>query len=119
MTKKILVVDDEPACILFLGIFLQDSGYTVETSKDGTTAIGLHGTFDPEFLITDWMLKDTHDGLDVAHKLLETNPNLKIIFITGMAAESLEEKITGLPPYKIIEKPVNLDNILKIIQDWE
>lgn len=119
MTKKILVVDDEPMCILFLGEYLKDNGYTIETSKDGDTAITLGKTLVPEVLITDWMLKDSHDGLDVALRLLEINPDLKVIFMTGMPAEALEEKITGLPLYKIVEKPINLDNIIKLIEEWK
>lgn len=115
MTRKVLIVDDEVTCTLFLGAFLEDNGYLVKTAISGTEALEVGEQFKPDILITDWMLKDQTDGLDVAQSLIAANSSLKVIFITGMAAETLQEKLVGLADYEIIEKPVELDDILRKI----
>lgn len=116
--NRILIVDDEPVCTLFLGLHLRDKGYIVETAEDGATAVEKASTFNPEILISDWILKDTLDGIDVAHTIIKHNPKLKIIFMTGMAAESLNEKIENLPYYKILEKPIDLDKLQNLITTY-
>lgn len=116
MSKKVLVVDDEVACTMFLGLYLKDAGYDVKTCTDGEEAITLGKEFQPDTLISDWMLKNKNDGLDVARALIEVRPDIQIIFITGMAADALEQKLDGLPVYRIVEKPLNLDQIVKLIE---
>lgn len=119
MSKKILLVDDEPSCTFFLGTFLQEEGYDVQTSGTGIGAIEIGKSFNPDILVTDWMLKDEKNGLDVAEELLKLNPNLGIIFITGMAADALEGKLGNIPTYKILEKPLDLDQIAQFIRSCE
>lgn len=116
MTKKILLVDDEFTSTLFLSAYLKDNNYDVQTSMSGEEAITLGKLFRPDILITDWMLKDRKDGTDVAQELIAELPELRVIFVTGMAAEALQDKLTGIMNYTIMEKPIRMDHILQFIE---
>jgi two-component system, OmpR family, response regulator len=113
---RILVVDDEPVCTYFLSCALGDEGHEVRTSLRGDEAIAIGREFRPDILISDWMLKDQYDGLDVGRALTEDNPDLKVIFITGLAEETLRDKANGFSFLKILEKPVDLDEMITLVK---
>lgn len=115
MSKKILVVDDEETCLFFLSQCLEAENYEVRGATDGSDAMKQYDSFLPDILLTDWMLKDGKDGVDVAEELLKKNANLKVVFITGMASEAIKERLQDIPYVAIIEKPIDLDNILNIL----
>ena len=104
MKPKVLVVDDELLSSSFLCLSLDDEGYSTRSASNAEEAINISSEFKPDILITDWMLKDGKDGIEIAHALVKDNPAIKIIFITGMAS------------HVIIEKPVDLNQIIKILK---
>ena len=59
------------------------------------------------------------DGLETQKKLLQINPDLQIIFLTGYA--TLEKGINAvkLGAFDFIEKPVEFDKLLKKIEQAE
>jgi DNA-binding response OmpR family regulator len=113
---KILVVDDEAICGFFLGSSLEQEGHVVKTVTSAHQAIETASQFNPEILISDWMLKNTIDGVGLARVMLNGNPNLKVIFITGMDSDSLRKRAADLTYVGVIEKPLDLDEILKIVE---
>jgi len=112
---KILVVDDEQVCTFFLSCALSDEGHEVRTTLRGDEAIVIGMDFKPDILISDWMLKDQCDGLEVGRRLRDNLPELQVIFITGLAEETLREKANGFPFLRILEKPVDLEEMLTIV----
>ena len=114
--EKILVVDDEHICSYFLGRALEQEGFEVKTATRGDEAVEIARAFRPDILITDWMLRDVYNGLEVAKLVHELNADLKIIFITGMAAEALRENAEGVPIIEIMEKPVDIEDLLRVVR---
>lgn len=116
MKPRILVVDDEAVCTYFLCSSLGEEGYDVRSAASGEEALEVAADFKPELLITDWMLKDGMDGVDVARELHLRDSELKIVFITGMTTEAISEKTGDLPFLAVLEKPIELGDILKLIE---
>ena len=58
------------------------------------------------------MLKDDQDGIDIAKAIRVRSPQLKVIFITGMAQEIVELKAEQVPGSQIVIKPIDLEDIL-------
>lgn len=114
---KILVVDDEPISALFLGSALEAEGYDVRMVMNADDALSTGNSFRPDCLITDWMLKDDRDGIEVASSLLEEIPELKIIFITGMAKDMLRAQAGNLKYEAIVVKPVEIDTVLALLKN--
>lgn len=119
MIKRILLLDDEVISTMFLSAFLSDDGFEVRASEHLHEALEVASTFKPDLLLADWILKDTSDGLTVAKKLMESLPDLKVIFITGLEREAVLERANEIPHIAILQKPIDLVKLSKVIQSLD
>lgn len=92
MTKKILVVDDEPQIVKVLKAYLEKAGYQVATAQDGKAALLSFQREKPDFLILDLNLPEM-DGLDVC-KAIRRDSNVPILMLTARVEEA--DKLIGL-----------------------
>ena len=113
---KILIVDDEAVCTLFLSMALSEEGFDVKMATSADEAIQVGKEFKPNLLITDWMLKDSKDGMQVTRHLTDAIPDLRVIFITGMARDIIRSKLGDTKCDGIIIKPVDLDEMLGLVR---
>ena len=56
MSKKVLIVDDEPNILMSVEFLMQRGGYEVATAADGQEAMDLLGEFRPDLMILDVMM---------------------------------------------------------------
>jgi DNA-binding NtrC family response regulator len=113
---KILIVDDESGYRLYPSLILQREGHEVQTAADGPNGIEAGKNFNPDILIADWRLPDNFSGLQVREALMNENPNLQTIMITGYGADNLrQESTTGT--YKVLEKPFELQEIITAVRE--
>ena len=110
--KRVLIVDDEPVSASFLGMALRAEGFDVREATKAADALTLASGFNPEVLVTDWMLKDQIDGIELAAQLLQVLPSMRVIIMTGMALDLVKEKAQGLPYDAIMVKPVEIDELI-------
>ena len=115
MKKKVLIVDDEQVCATFMSMALEAEGFEVKTANKAGDALRIGQEMQPDYLITDWMLKDDQDGIDVAKVLTASFPSMRVIFITGMALDLVEPKAASVPGHSVIVKPVDLDEVIKLL----
>ena len=122
MSKKILVVDDEPDILLTVGQMLEMSGYEVIKAKDGNECIDKMNECqtDPDLIILDIMMPNV-SGWDVAAKLKE-NPKWKdipIVFLTAKG-DTMSVGMGGLAAVDYIVKPFDIKDLVirvkKILQ---
>lgn len=92
MTKKILVVDDEPKITQIVRDYLERSGFEVRTAYDGKTALSLAKTEKPDMVVLDLGLPQM-DGLDFTREYRKSS-NAPIIMLTARSEES--DKLIGL-----------------------
>lgn len=92
MTKKILVVDDEPKITQLIGDYLERAGFEVLISHDGSSALSAAKTQKPDMIILDLGLPHL-DGLDFTREYRKT-ANTPIIMLTARSEES--DKLIGL-----------------------
>ncbi|MEC7702831.1 MAG: response regulator [Pseudomonadota bacterium] len=122
----VLVVDDNiPMLQITKSLLLTFGVGNVLTAKDGEAAFELFQRYDPDLIITDWMMRPM-DGIALAKKIRRDktakNPYVPIILMTGFSEkhrifEARDEGITEIlvKPFKardlykrlfqIIEKP--------------
>lgn len=111
MSKRILVVEDDPALSLVVSKSLAGRGYAVETAENGVAALNLLSTeaaFD--LLLSDIVMPEM-DGLELTLMATSQFPALKVILMSGYASEwrrtvNLENVIHG-----VINKPFSLDEL--------
>ncbi len=92
--KRVLVVEDEDVVRALVRQMLAGQGYDVLVAQDGEEAIKLAGRNTIDVLLTDLTMPKV-GGREVAERLRESQPGLKVIYMSGYA----EDLPTGaLPP---------------------
>jgi CheY-like chemotaxis protein len=81
--KSILLVDDEPLVVAFIGAVAKSLGFRIEAAKDGPEALWLFA-MDPNIdaLVTDVRMPGM-DGFELAETLRAKRPGLPILIISG------------------------------------
>lgn len=92
MTKKILIVDDEPQIASVLKAYLEKSGFKVLTAADGSAALQTYRREKPDFMILDLNLPGM-DGLDVCREVRKDS-EMPILMLTARVEEM--DKLIGL-----------------------
>lgn len=109
MANKILVVENDECSRTGIAAFFEAYGFEVRSTHSAHQAIALGRCFVPDILISDWMLGEDLDGVDVARTLLHAScPQLAIILITGRPMDELRSEAFGLPVYSFMRKPLSL-----------
>lgn len=92
---KILLVDDEPDILEFVGYNIRKEGYTLYTSGNGKEAIKIAKEIKPHLIILDVMMPEM-DGIETC-KELKHFPELKNTIITFLSARGEDfTQIAGL-----------------------
>lgn len=92
---KILVVDDEPDILEFVGYNLRQEGYAVLTANNGLAAIDIAKEKTPDLVILDVMMPDM-DGIETCERM-RALPELSNTIITFLTARSEDySQIAGL-----------------------
>ena len=92
MSKKIMVVDDEPQILKVLKAYLEKAGYLVVTASDGQAVLALFRRERPDFLILDLNLPGM-DGLEIC-KAIRRDSNVPILMLTARVEEA--DRLIGL-----------------------
>ncbi|MBU1341399.1 MAG: response regulator [Proteobacteria bacterium] len=106
MSKKILIVDDEPNIIVPLEFLMEQNNYEVKVAENGEQALDFISTFGPDLILLDIMLPGI-DGYEVCQKIRK-NPkfkHIKIVFLSAMARTIDIAKGMGLAADDYITKP--------------
>ncbi len=113
---KILVADDEVDFATTVLTRLNMRGFDVSTVHSGREIVGTVEEQKPDILILDLKMPDM-DGLEVLQLLREKKNNVKVIIVTGHG--SFEAGRTGmeLGAFDYIMKPVDLNLLIKKIQE--
>jgi two-component system phosphate regulon response regulator PhoB len=88
MSKRILVVDDEPDIMELVRFNLSQEGFEVDTAENGANALAQIGRRPPDLVILDLMLPDL-SGADVCRKLrsMPETSKLPVIMLTARSEE--------------------------------
>ncbi len=62
--RRVLLVDDDPTILRFVGAVLTSAGYEVSFAADGLEAVAAIEAAPPDFLITDWRMPN-FDGIEL------------------------------------------------------
>ncbi len=112
---KVLLVDDEEAFVEVLAHRLEARDLSVSTAGDGATALGLAAEQKFDAIVLD-MAMPGMDGIETLERLLEINPDLQVILLTGRA--TLEQAATAirLGALDLLEKPAEIETLVAKIE---
>ena len=115
-TETILLVEDEPALRAMITELLSDRGYTVMTAEDGQEALNRFAEAPLDLLISDVIMPKV-SGVELARRLLDRRSELKVLFISGYAAdtEELEELLAANA--RLLSKPFSNSALLDRVRE--
>jgi DNA-binding NtrC family response regulator len=115
MTEKILLVDDEQDFLETLSQRISLRGIDVASTTSAKEAIAKVAAESYDAIILDLQMPEM-DGLEVLKAIKELKPEMQIIVLTGHATVKKAIEAMKLGALDLIEKPVDLDTILKKIK---
>src|SRR5437667_5950069 len=104
---KILLAEDDTDMRRFLVKALQNAGYDVISYDNGLSAYQRLREEPFELLLTDIVMPEM-DGIELARRAAELDPDIKIMFITGFAAVALNSDSSAHRDAKVMSKPIDL-----------
>ena len=118
MTKKIMIVDDEPHLVELLSAILTTEGYEVQSADSGAAAIEVLKTFQPDLILLDMMMPGM-SGRETCEKLRKDpqTKNIKIAFLT--VAKFSETGISTLKEMGVVDyitKPFENEDLIKRVK---
>jgi DNA-binding response OmpR family regulator len=116
--KTILLIDDEAPQRAFMRRVLEDAGYSVLEGADHDDALVIHRQYRGKIdvLVTDIALPGRH-GYALARTLLDAEPGLNVIFISGLAgAEICRYHGMATSDVHFLEKPFNAADLLRRVR---
>jgi DNA-binding response OmpR family regulator len=118
MSKKILVVDDEPEVVMVVETRLTLNGYEVITAKDGPEALDRAKAEKPDLIILDLMLPKM-DGYKVCG-LLKSDARyskIPIILFTARVQDSDRAMGKDVRADSYVTKPFDAEVLLEKIKE--
>ena len=112
---KIILAEDDGDMRRFLVKALQNAGYEVISFDNGLSAYQRLREEPFELLLTDIVMPEM-DGIKLARRASELDPDIKIMFITGFAAVALNSDSTAPKNAKVLSKPVHLRELVSEVQ---
>ena len=114
--NRVLVVDDEKNQREIYTLILEDDGYQVTTAQSGEQALRIAREHPFDLVLTDYKMAGM-DGLTLLNELLKLDPSIIVIMMTAHGSvESVKEALRS-GAFDYLEKPVDRDQLLKVVQD--
>lgn len=123
MSKKIIIIDDDPDILESMKIVLDKEGYTVITATNGKDGLELVKAEKPNLVLLDVMMTSKDEGFQVSYAM-KGDPDLKDIPIVIISSVS---QVTGfdfnkdkdgafIPVDEFVEKPVKPKQLIDIVR---
>jgi two-component system cell cycle response regulator CpdR len=112
---KILLAEDDHDMRRFLAKALENAGFNVSPHDNGQSAYDCLREEPFELLLTDIVMPEM-DGIELARRATELDPDIKVMFITGFAAVALNPDNKAPRDAKILSKPFHLRDLVNEVE---
>ncbi|WP_420140219.1 cell cycle two-component system response regulator CpdR [Sphingomonas sp.] len=107
---RILLAEDDGSMREYLSRALARTGYAVTSVESGIAALAELELGGFDLLLTDIVMPEL-DGIELAQRAGALYPDMRVMFITGFAAVTLQNG--SLPPEaKVLSKPFHLRDLV-------
>lgn len=111
---RILIVDDDDAIREFVGLFLTDEGFAVDSAAHGAAALTILDTVVPHLILLDLSMP-VMDGWEFVRTYRDRpGPHAPVVALT--AAHDPATAVEQLHPDGVLPKPFGLDDLLAVVK---
>ena len=119
MTKRVLVVDDQPELRKLITMTLKMGDYEVEEAEDATQGLEAVNNFKPDIILLDVMMPGEMDGYQLCQKLKADSHYdfLSVVLLTarGQASDLAEGERVGADRYLV--KPFSPLQLIQTVRE--
>ncbi len=115
MSRRILVVDDEPGIRTALGQLLEYEGYDVRVAPGAAEGLAEYERFRPHLVFMDVKMAGM-DGLDALRRLRQLDPAALVVMMSGHGTIKTAVEATQAGAYDFLEKPLDTDRVLLLLR---
>ncbi len=112
---KILLVDDEKEFVETLSQRIRMREHDSEVALDGEQALKKIDSDIPDVVVLDLKMPGI-DGMEVLRRIRKAYPNVQVIMLTGHGSKKDEKEARKLGAFEYLEKPVEIDTLMKKIK---
>jgi len=118
MSKKILIVEDDPRSLKMIRMTLRPYGYSLLEATDGEEALKVARNDKPDLIIMDLRLPKV-SGLEVTRQLRQMSDfnHIAIIAITAYAMKGDKEKAISAGCDAYLAKPINTRELPRLVTE--
>ena len=113
MSKKVLIVDDEPNIVISLEFLVKKEGFTVAVAADGEEALAKVAEFSPDLILLDVMMPKK-SGFEVC-EALRADParvGLLVVMLTAKGRETEVAKGLAIGADAYVTKPFSTKDLV-------
>lgn len=112
MSKKVLIVDDEPNIVISLEFLMKKEGFEVAVAVDGDEALAKAASFRPDLILLDVMMPKK-SGFEVCEALRAdtANETMKIVMLTAKGRETEVAKGLAIGANAYVTKPFSTKDL--------
>lgn len=112
---RIILAEDDNDMRRFLAKALANAGYEVVSYDNGRSAYDRLREEPFTLLLTDIVMPEM-DGIELARRATQLDPDLKVMFITGFAAVALNPDSQAPKDAKVLSKPFHLRDLVREVE---
>ncbi len=118
-SETILILEDELILLELAQDILREYGYTMlpATSSEEALEIWKDKSNEVDLLLTDIVMPSGLSGRELAEKLVQEKPSLKVIFASGYTAETAIEGLTLEEGLNFLAKPYTPQHLIKTVRN--
>jgi len=117
MSKRVLIVDDEPNIVTSLEFLLSHAGYELRVERDGEAAIKAMDEFQPDLVLLDVMMP-VRNGFEVCQMIRDNAAwqNVKVVMLTAKGRDTEVSKGLALGADAYVSKPFSTKALLECVK---
>ena len=112
---KILLVDDEKEFVETLSERIRMREHDSDVALNGEQALKKMDDDLPDVVVLDLKMPGM-DGMEVLRRIRKAYPKVQVIMLTGHGSEKDEEEARKLGAFEYLQKPVEIDTLMKKVK---
>ncbi|MBL1275424.1 MAG: response regulator [Ectothiorhodospiraceae bacterium] len=115
VTKRILVVDDEPNMRATLADILGDEGYLIDSAMDGLSAVKMCEEQTYDVVLLDVRMPGI-DGVETFRRITRRDNSVRVVLMSAYTMDDLKRTVLEEGAVAFLSKPLDIDNVVGLIQ---
>jgi CheY-like chemotaxis protein len=116
---NVLVIDDEPFILEYVRKVLHQAGYATFLAENADQALARFeerkGGID--LVLTDIVMPDSIDGLELATRIHQIEPTVPVLFITGAIPQDDPHMLSLMNGGFLLRKPFFPDQLIRFVEN--